>query len=445
MTKVFAALALITACLPFAAHAQAPSGPAAQNPLNPFTQDSQASDDEAADFTHAVQQASGGSPLDFTRAFEGFLEKHPGSSRREQIVRALFRASKDSKDQQRVAMYGEELLKKDPNDISLLEPVGTALNMMEDPKPSAEALDLGQRLEHNLEQNEPTPNPAETPHEKGKRLFDHAKMVSAAYTIQADALGILGKYDQAVARAGKAVDALPTGDATRCLGRWEAKQGHYDAAVKAYADAFAVSDTPENHRDDRVKMTELYLKSHPNEKGLGDIMLAAYDIMTTLNDRRMESFGNTPTTKPIDFQLASLDGNRLPLLSLKGKVIVIDFWATWCNPCRVQHPLFEQVKNKFKSDTSVVFLEVNSGEPKDKVTQFVSQYAWKEGVYLDDGLAQALKVENLPTTVLLGRTGEVYSSMAGFLPSSFVDVLSSKITDALKATPSAPPMRVQGN
>ncbi|HEX4810566.1 MAG TPA: TlpA disulfide reductase family protein [Bryobacteraceae bacterium] len=445
MTRILAALALMAACVPFQAQAQGQSSPATQNPLNPFTQDSKASDDEAADFTHAVQEAGGGSPLDFTRAFEKFLEKHPQSSRREQIVRALFRASKDTKDQQRIAMYGEELLKKDPNDISVLEPVGTALNTMEDPKASAEALDLGRRLEHDLAQNEPTPNPAETPHEKGKRLFDHAKMVSAAFTIQADALGISGKFDQAVAMANKAVDALPTGDATRCVGRWEAKQGHYDAAVKAYAEAFAISDTPENHRDDRVRMTEFYRKNHPDEKGLGDIVLAAYDSMTVLNDKRMESFGNTPATKPIDFQLASLDGNRLPLLSLKGKVIVMDFWATWCNPCRAQHPLFEQVKKKFKDNGAVVFLEVNSGEPKDKVAQFVNQYGWSDGVYLDDGLSQALKVENLPTTVLLGRTGEVYSSMAGFSPSSFVDVLSSKITDALNATASAPPMRVQGN
>jgi thiol-disulfide isomerase/thioredoxin len=425
--------------------AQAPSGPATQSPLNPFAQNAPAPDAEAADFTHAVQQASGG-PLDFTRAFEEFLKKHPQSSRREQIVRALFRASKDRKDQLRVALYGEELLKKDPDDISLLEPVGEALNTMEDPKASTRALDLGQRLERDLKQNgEAAAAQGETPHEKGKRLFEHARMLSAAYTIQADALGTLGKLDQATAMAAKAFDALPSADAARCLGRWNAKQGHFDAAVIAYAEAFAISDTPENHRDERTKMTELYRKTHPDEKGLGDIVLAAYDRMTALNDRRMETFGNTPATKPIDFQLASLDGNRLPLLSLKGKVIVMDFWATWCNPCRVQHPLFEQVKNKFKDNSGVVFLEVDSGEPKATVAHFVDQYQWNQGVYLDDGLTQALKIENLPTTVLLGRSGEVYSLMAGFNPASFVDILSSKIEDALKATGSAPPMRAQGN
>ena len=177
------------------------------------------------DFTHAVQQASGG-PLDFTRAFEEFLEKHPQSSRREQIVRALFRASKDRKDQLRVALYGEELLKKDPDDISLLEPVGEALNSMEDAKASTRALALGQRLERDLMQNFDTAAaPGETPHEKGKRLFEHARMLSAAYTIQADAQGMLGQLDQAVAMAGKAFEALPSADAARCLGRWNAKAG----------------------------------------------------------------------------------------------------------------------------------------------------------------------------------------------------------------------------
>jgi thiol-disulfide isomerase/thioredoxin len=444
MKKQLAALALIAAWAPLMVRAQLQSAPPAQPAPYSFGQSAPGSDTEAADFTHAVQQASG-SPLDFTRAFEEFLEKHPQSSRREQIVRALFRASKDRKDQIRIARYGEELLKKDPDDISLLEPVGQALNTMEDPKASARALDLGQRLEVDLKRNGDAAVPGETPHEKGKRLFEHARMLCAAYTIQADALGTLAKLDQAIAMAQKAFDTLPAADAARCLGRWNAKQGHYDAAVTTYADAFAISDTPEHHRDDRAKMTELYRKTHPNEKGLGDIVLAAYDQMTVLNDKRMESFGNTPATRPIDFQLASLDGNRLPLLSLKGKVIVMDFWATWCNPCRVQHPLFEQVKNKFKDNSGVVFLEVNSGEPKDTVTRFITQYAWKDTTYLDDGLTQALKIENLPTTVLLGRTGDLYSFMPGFSPSSFVDILTSKIEEALKATESVPPLRAQGN
>jgi thiol-disulfide isomerase/thioredoxin len=444
MKNRLAALVLIAAWPPLAVWAQLQSPPPAQNPLYPFGQSAPGSDTEAADFTHAVQQASG-SPLDFTRAFEEFLQEHPQSSRREQIIRALFRASKDRKDQIRIARYGEELLKKDPDDISLLEPVGEALNTIEDPNASARALDLGQRLELHLNRNGDAPVAGETPHEKGKRLFEHARMVCAAYTIQADALGTLGKLDRATAMAQKGFDALPSADAARCLGRWNDKQGRYDAAVTAYAEAFAISDTPERHRDDRTKMSELYRKTHPDEKGLGDIVLTAYDQMTALNDKRMESFGNTPATRPIDFQLASLDGNRLPLLSLKGKVVVMDFWATWCNPCRAQHPLFEQVKDKFKNNNGVVFLEVDSGEPKETVARFITQYAWKDTIYLDDGLTQALKVENLPTTVLLGRTGDLYSFMPGFSPSSFVDILTSKIEEALKATESVPPLRAQGN
>ncbi|MGC2660395.1 MAG: redoxin family protein [Bryobacteraceae bacterium] len=444
MKRLLTALTLAFSLASLMARAQT-AVPSSQNPLYPFGQNSPSSDTEGADFTHAVQQSTGGSAIDFIRAFEEFLQKHPESSRREQIVRALFRASKDKKDQPRIAQYGEELLKKDPDDISLLEPVGEALNTMDDPKAADRALELGRRLEHDLAEHPIADQPGETAHEKGKRVFDRAKSVSAAYTIQADALGTLGKLDQAIAMAEKGFDAQPSADAARCLGRWSTKKGRYEEAVKAYADAFAIGDTPENHRDDRSKMAELYRKTHPDEKGLGDIVLAAYDRMTALNDKRMEAFGNTPATKPIDFQLASLDGNRLPLLSLKGKVIVIDFWATWCNPCRVQHPLFEKVKDKYKDNDSVVFLEVDSGETKETVSRFIEQYAWKGSIYLDDGLAQALKIENLPTTVLLGRTGDVYSLTSGFLPTSFVDTLTAKIEDALKASGNAQTARAQGN
>ncbi len=182
-------------------------------------------------------------------------------------------------------------------------------------------------------------------------------------------------------------------------------------------------------------MAEYYLKTHSNEMGLGDAVLAAYDRVTVAAEKRKELFGNSNATKPIHFKLGTLDGKTFALESLKGKVIVMDFWATWCGPCREQHPLFDRVKEKYKNDDRVVFLEVDSDEDHSVVGPFIEQHKWGKDVYFEDGLARVLDIQNIPTTVLLDRNGEVYSKMIGFNPSSFVALLTSRIEEALATPP----------
>ena len=429
----------------FAAMIAVPLG-SAKAQQNPFARQSTLqTDDEQADFNRAAQEASG-SAIDFTRAFERFLQKYPSSPYRDRLVRSLYQASRDLKDNSRIVQYGEQLLAKDPNDISVLPEVAKALNSFEEPLSAQRALSDGRTLERLLRAADKPLAEDESPRDKGKRQFDAAKGLSGSLVIQADALGTLGKTEEAIAAAQKAFETLPIAESARSLAHWQAKAGHYDAAVTAFANAFAIADTPENHQDDRNRLTEYYLKAHKDEKGLGDIVLVAYDNMTALAQKRLLQYGNSPSTKPINFQLTTITGNRLPLLSLKGKVIVIDFWATWCQPCRAQHPLFEQVKSRFKDDRNIAFLEVDSAESKETVEPFLKQQGWTDGVYLDDGLTQALKIENLPTTILLDRKGDVYSRMVGFQPNTFVDLLTQKIQEALGApSKEAAAMSSQGN
>jgi thiol-disulfide isomerase/thioredoxin len=67
---------------------------------------------------------------------------------------------------------------------------------------------------------------------------------------------------------------------------------------------------------------------------------------------------------PMEFTLNGLDGRKLSMASLKGKVVVLDFRATWCEPCRGQHPLYEQVKLRFEDNPDVVFLSIDTDEDR---------------------------------------------------------------------------------
>jgi thiol-disulfide isomerase/thioredoxin len=186
---------------------------------------------------------------------------------------------------------------------------------------------------------------------------------------------------------------------------------------------------------DRARMGELYRKLHGSDTGLGDLILQAYDATSSqLAARRAELRELDPNSQlknPIQFTLSGLEGDKLQLSSLLGKVVVMDFWATWCGPCRQQHPLYEQVKAKFKDAGDVVFLAVDTDEDHSLVKPFLAQVKWNQTVYFEDGLQNLLQVSSIPTTIILGKNGEIFTRMAGFLPDRFVDMLTERVNDAL--------------
>jgi len=134
---------------------------------------------------------------------------------------------------------------------------------------------------------------------------------------------------------------------------------------------------------------------------------------------------------PLEFTLTRLEGGQLAMSSLKGKVVVLDFWATWCGPCRVQHPLYEQVKQKFKDNPDVIFLAIDTDEDRSLVKPFLQRQKWSQEVVYDDGLGGFFRLSSIPTTVVLNRRGEVQSRMPGFIPERFVDMLTERIGSAL--------------
>ncbi len=402
-----------------------------QTPEAPIPSVKSSHDDaERRDLVIAMQQAAG-SQIDYLRALEQHLKKYPNTSYKEKIVRSLFTVSVELKDERRIAHYGEQLLAKEPDDVSVLAEVGTALNSLEETTASQRALQIGQRLEKIIRQQAETSVGKDANAAGTEARLNQAHTLGVALAIEADAYGLTGRTPEAVTAAKLSLDTFPSAEAARSLGRWQANAGNNSLAVLAYADAFALKDSTEHRADDRRKLTELYLKQHKTTEGLGDVVLAEYDRMIALQRQMDSSSANQGDTSLANAAIVDMTGKANLLESFKGKIVVMDFWATWCQPCRVQHPLFEQVKKSFKDDSSVVFLQVNSGEERETVAPFVTKMAWTDGVYLDNGLAHRLGVDSLPTTVLLDRDSKVYSELVGFRPDTFVALLTSRIQAAL--------------
>lgn len=112
-----------------------------------------------------------------------------------------------------------------------------------------------------------------------------------------------------------------------------------------------------------------------------------------------------------NIKLKMLDGETFDLSSFKGKkIVVMDFWASWCPPCRILLPAFAEVASEYK-DKDVVFYAINQGEPPENVKRFLEQTGLKLNVVLDQTgrASEAYMVNTIPRLVIVGKDGVVQS------------------------------------
>ncbi len=137
--------------------------------------------------------------------------------------------------------------------------------------------------------------------------------------------------------------------------------------------------------------------------------------------------------KAPDFELATLDDKKVKLSSLKGKVVVLDFWATWCGPCIRAMPDVLSVVSAFqKQRTNVVFYAVNQAEPPILINGFLEKRNWEMPVALDYDLkaSNAFGANSIPYTVVVGKDGNVAWVHVGYTD-KLKDDLAEAIAKAL--------------
>jgi thiol-disulfide isomerase/thioredoxin len=133
----------------------------------------------------------------------------------------------------------------------------------------------------------------------------------------------------------------------------------------------------------------------------------------------------------VAFKLKNLEGSEVSLASLKGKVVVLDFWATWCGPCIASFPAMQKAVDKYKNNSNVVFLFVDTWESqetmelrKKEVSDFIGKNKYTFNVLYDEkpegsdqnnyAVVSSYKVDGIPTKFIIDKEGKIRFKSVGF-------------------------------
>jgi thiol-disulfide isomerase/thioredoxin len=150
-------------------------------------------------------------------------------------------------------------------------------------------------------------------------------------------------------------------------------------------------------------------KSEPGENEIAEKEVPAEEINT-----------NQSTIKAPNFALQSVDGKKIKLSDYEGKIVLVDFWATWCGPCRRGIPDLVELQNQYKDDLVVIGISLDQEATLEDVKPFMKEFKINypivygtQQVVVDYGNIQAI-----PTSFVIDQNGNVVNKHVGLVPKS---------------------------
>ncbi len=141
--------------------------------------------------------------------------------------------------------------------------------------------------------------------------------------------------------------------------------------------------------------------------------------------------GLRPGSLAPDFTLTGLDGEQHRLSEYRGKAVILNFWASWCLPCREEMPLFEQVYNRQQDELTILGVDV--GEDRATVQAFIDELGITFPILLDQDQAvtQTYRVYGIPTSFFLDKNGVIRDMVIGRVPDE--EALQARLKGILPA------------
>ena len=164
------------------------------------------------------------------------------------------------------------------------------------------------------------------------------------------------------------------------------------------------------------------------------ILVIFFVVLPGFRKNKLMQDLNKPAPK---FSLSWLDGGQLTSGDLLGKIVVLDFWATWCGPCNQEFPEYQKLYQRYKDNPRVSLVAVNTSWNNDSVEKaknFLQAKSYNfPAAYDEDGsVTGQFNITGIPTLIILDKSGNIRNKHVGFDQSEdFVGIISEKIDGLL--------------
>jgi thiol-disulfide isomerase/thioredoxin len=420
-------------------HATAPAPPPAV--AGAAEQNSSASADPEKELEKEVNDANN----DYAKVahnLQEYLKRFPSPPRKAAVYKALVQSCQQIRDDACVLEYSEKLIAIQPEDAQTLMAAVGLLQQRGDPESLARAKGYVSAVIEGVQKLSPDRRPERLSVADWKN--QHDKLLMALFNVRGDIEHTQKSDDDAAKDYQSSFSTIPNPAAAKALGDIAESRRDWTAAADQYLLALVLPDAGPVKVDRAgvlVRLKSAWQQGHGNTQGLGDELLAAYGRVPPLLDAtNVGGRPNKDAKNVFDFVLRQVDGTPLPLAPLKGKVVVLSFWATWCSPCFILEPILGNMAKKYSANTNIAFLGVNSDEDESLVPPFLAGVKWILPVAYSDGLKEYFGVDAFPTVIILDHDGKTVFRVEGFPEQGYVDELTAAINSA-----AGPPKTASGS
>ena len=395
---------------------------------SPDSAASKRAEDPEAALERAVAEA-GNDRAAMVRKLQEYLTKFPDAPRKAAVYRAIVEGCEQLNDNSCALTNAEQLIAIRPDDSEMMMVAVNLLQQQGDDHSLTRAGGYVTRVLDRVEKSAADQKPPRMSAGDWKTQQDQLRV--ALYVLRGKIEEQQKNCDAATTDFQASNRVIPNAMAEQHLGSIAEMTNDPRTAIDHYLTAFVLPESGPGGAVDRAivrqNLGNVWRQVHGSDFGLPEAVLGAFDRAQAKPVQARPSDKNRDLRDPFAFELRQLDGTPFSMSSIRGKVVVLSFWATWCGPCRELEPLFTRTAADYSNRPDVAFLLVNTDEDEAAVKPYVDARKWTLPTLFADGLDDYLKVGTLPTVIVLDHTGKITYRANGFQSEDFEERLTSAI------------------